>query len=514
MLPAVAEAGLRRLGARRELGAGLGLLGVMAHQAMDGLQIGATWSAGPGAGVALSVTAHALPLVAVVVQPFAGSGWRRIGTLAAALLGATALGVIAGAQGASALPGATTWMPAVVGGLLLHVIWHALGDRPPGGGRARSAELLAFALGAGLPVLVMAQAEAEAGAKLAHPDLLHPLQHLTLALSPALLLGVGAAALLGTGARSLPEIAALADRRGPLASAVLGIWLALRAPANGSNLDTAARRLVRHRAAPALVVAFVLAAPELGLDTFTLTASLLGLPFALARLLGAGVAALVAAGVLTLGRSAGPGQDRAGRPPTAVVHSTFVESLDATLLQIGPWMATGLIAAACVQATLPAATFVDLQASGLALPLLSLLAIPTFISASAATPMAAVLLAKGLAVGPILAALLLGPATNLATLRLLSGLYGGAATARAMLAYVAVAWGLAGLAAWGLPPAAVDIGPLAPTVAPGPLHWGSAGLLLLLLLRSLWQVGPRAWAATLARQGARISAAPPRDSLG
>jgi hypothetical protein len=102
--------------------------GLVAHQAVDGFEVGLAQKAETGfVWVALAVALHTVPLVAAVTSALARHRGRRAAALRMALLlAATAGGVALAEAGATALPGAATWIPAIVAGLLLHVLWHEL----------------------------------------------------------------------------------------------------------------------------------------------------------------------------------------------------------------------------------------------------------------------------------------------------------------------------------------------------------------------------------------------------
>ena len=63
--------------------------------------------------------------------------------------------------------------------------------------------------------------------------------------------------------------------------------------------------------------------------------------------------------------------------------------------------------------------------------------------ASSATPLAAVLIAKGVSPGAVLSGLLLGPATNIATLAWLRKAFGKRATIWGSIGLLAATWSLA-----------------------------------------------------------------------
>lgn len=100
----------------------------------------------------------------------------------------------------------------------------------------------------------------------------------------------------------------------------------------------------------------------------------------------------------------------------------FVELLD----DMAFWLVGGLVAAGALGVLLPS----DLAALGLGGPgwlsmvLALAVAVPLYMCASASTPIAAALVASGLSPGAALVFLLAGPATNVASLLLLRGLFG------------------------------------------------------------------------------------------
>jgi uncharacterized membrane protein YraQ (UPF0718 family) len=292
-------------------------------------------------------------------------------------------------------------------------------------------------------------------------------------MAPALVLGLFAAAglqALGTGLPGRPSLL-----RGALSAATV--------PVNECSVMPMSQALKTRGAAPAAVLAFLLVTPALGLDTLLLSGAMLGWPMAAARLGVAIIAALLAALVLF-----GPGAAGEARPIPVSEGSFWLRArvaLSETLLHTGPWVVAGVVLAAAVDAFVPT-LFGD---SHLWL-LVVLLAIPLFVSATAAIPLAAVLWAKGMPGAAVLAVLVVGPALN-----------------QANLAFIKRSWGLRGICAAGL---FVLLGlglshALAPAEAT-PLALPAAELpalcvLAVLLMVSAWKVGPRGWLAVLSDLG-------------
>lgn len=186
--------------------------------------------------------------------------------------------------------------------------------------------------------------------------------------------------------------------------------------------------LVRGGAPPAAAIAFLLAAPELSLAAVFLSFRLLGAEMTLARVVAAAGLALLAG--LLIGsrivnkRSLVPEEPAEKTAPWSSriregIRFGFVRVVDFTL----PWFVVGLLVAALLEPLLDPARIAQLPA-GLDVPLLTLLGLPLYVCASGSTPMAAVLIHKGISPGAAIAFLLTGPATNVTTFGVLARLHG------------------------------------------------------------------------------------------
>jgi uncharacterized protein len=106
----------------------------------------------------------------------------------------------------------------------------------------------------------------------------------------------------------------------------------------------------------------------------------------------------------------------------AVGRRAFVELVDDIVF----WLVVGVLAAGVIAAVVPASLVAAAAGGGLrSMLLMLLLAVPIYVCASASTPIAAALIAKGVSPGAALVFLLAGPATNAATVTLLGRHFGG-----------------------------------------------------------------------------------------
>jgi uncharacterized membrane protein YraQ (UPF0718 family) len=135
-------------------------------------------------------------------------------------------------------------------------------------------------------------------------------------------------------------------------------------------------------------------------------------------------------------------------------HHSFFEKLTAGIKyafldlwdDIAKWFLFGILLAGLITVLIPDEVFSKYLGAGLPAMLLMLaVGIPLYICATASTPIAAALILKGVSPGAALVFLLAGPATNMASLTVLTGVLGKRATAiyLATIAIAAVVFGLA-----------------------------------------------------------------------
>ncbi len=282
----------------------------------------------------------------------------------------------------------------------------------------------------------------------------------------------------------------------------------------------AAAALKKQGANSGATTAFVIATPESGLDSITISYALLDPILTVVRPLAAFITATLAGlaenflGRERLGHRqdavaitpaappvldlAAPACGCCATAPASGQEAAMPQGL-ASRLRLGLgyalgelwadlalWFLLGLLLAGLVGVLVPDDLLARQLGGGIsAMLLMLLLAVPIYVCATASTPIAAALILKGVSPGAALVFLLAGPATNLATLTVLTGLLGRRATAIYLTSIVvcAVALGLAVdwlYTALGINPVAM-LGQAA-ELLPEWLGQAGAGLLLLLSL--------------------------------
>jgi uncharacterized protein len=100
-------------------------------------------------------------------------------------------------------------------------------------------------------------------------------------------------------------------------------------------------------------------------------------------------------------------------------------ALDDLMADLAGWLLLGFLIAGIITALVPESLVSDMLGSGFTSYLVTLVVgLPMYVCASASTPIAAALIAKGMSPGAALVFLMAGPATNAATMTMVAGLLG------------------------------------------------------------------------------------------
>jgi uncharacterized membrane protein YraQ (UPF0718 family) len=277
----------------------------------------------------------------------------------------------------------------------------------------------------------------------------------------------------------------------------------------------AAVSLRKQGASNGATTAFLISTPESGVDSISITYALLDPIMTVARPLVAFVTAAVA-GITENFLDSGNEKTKIVPDLSCPVdgccdgqnctpeehrrHHSFREKLSAGMRfaagdlwgDLAGWFLIGLVLAGMITVIIPADIFGKYLGSGLPAMLLMLaIGIPLYICATASTPIAAALILKGVSPGAALVFLLAGPATNIASLTVLTGVLGKRATA-VYLASIAVCAVLFGLivdqvyAFWGISAQAM-VGQ-ASEIVPQWAGWVGALVILGMSVKPIWSV--------------------------
>ena len=500
--------------------------GLLVHAIVDGVAL--THSA-PDHGsnawaLAMAIIVHRVP-IGLVVWRLAGrtAKWRAVLTLTL-LSVATFLGLTLGLPHNIAHQSVSfACFQALVGGMLLHVVFesvlssvphtahhhhghtghhhHAHGEtcqhthhHHPKSRWGATIEATAFLFGLTGIALVLGFSE--------HSSLYTGLgtrfMGLWLESSPALVLGFVSAGLLSSFLPSAPI--RWVQRGNRLSQSIRGVVFGLPIPICSCGVVPVYRSLLQRKLPIPAALAFLISAPELGLESVLLTIPLLGAQFAVVRVIAAAALAVFVGFVVGSFAStslASSHSDTQTASETSLglserfrraTHYAFVEVVE----DVAVWILIGLLIAAAVPPDSLLSGLTQVPAS-LHVPLAAALGVPMYVCASGATPIAAALVAAGLSPGAGLAFLLSGPSTNMTTFGVLKRFH-GQATAVAFGALIIVSASLLG---WGLDqfiPSLPSPGPIRHPEHFSGFAWVTGVFVAGLFIAALFRRGPRALA--------------------
>jgi len=502
-LPLVAERALVKSASLRSSVGVLVLLLFVAHVVIEGAAlVSKSYDERLGLATLVVVVGHRLPLAALLW----GQASLRFGRTIA--IGALAAVAALTWFGPLVIPNEhgefTAALSALLAGGLLHLVLQHSPDLPADG-RPRAAHFWAtIGVLAAVLLLVPQLWGFDDGHAHAEQGLTERLYALLLEVSFPLLIGVLGAALIEA---FMPASAARWLSSGSrLRQALRGVAIGAPMPVCSCGVLPIYRSLVVKGVPAAAALALLIAAPEIGIDSFLLSWPLLGPQTTFARLACALVLAVVVGWVVGrpgrhLAVPAG-GDDLFAEPAPRELGALRAvrRGLLETWGHLAPWIVMGLVATALVEPWISAEWSRSLP-PWVQVLVLSLAGMPTYICATAATPFAALLLIKGFAPGAVIAFLLTGPATNLTTFGALRRLHSRPTAVAFVACALAVTFGL-GLLVNLLPlevPQRTQI--LEAQGEHGWLQGVSASLLLLLTLWVLFREGPRAFLAQLWPEG-------------
>lgn len=254
---------------------------------------------------------------------------------------------------------------------------------------------------------------------------LNSLWYITLEMSPYLLLGFLIAGILHVlvSKEMIIKYLGTSSVKSVLYAALIGVPL----PLCSCGVIPTGVSLRNNGASKGATVSFLISTPQTGVDSIMISYSLLGLPFALIRPIAAFITG-IAGGLLTntiesKDTTEVPTPNKVevekekGNVLGRLFHYAFIELLS----DIAKWLIIGLLLAALIDVLIPANFFTTyIKNDFLSMLLILVVAVPLYVCATSSVPIAAMLMLKGLSPGAALVFLMAGPATNAATITVLS----------------------------------------------------------------------------------------------
>lgn len=232
-----------------------------------------------------------------------------------------------------------------------------------------------------------------------------------------------------------------------------GAWTTIKAAFIGAPLPLcscgvvpAALGLRKSDASKNATVSFLVATPETGVDSVTVTYALLGPVMAIVRPIAAvtsGIVSGLLVGRANIGQAVSESDTKApccATKPQVDADVSIANTLYGGLRfvfvdmirDIAGWLLLGILFAAAIQTWVPPSILAQWGAGWLAFVVMVLIGVPMYICATASTPIAAGLLLAGVSPGAVLVFMMAGPATNIGTLAIVARELGK----RSLIAYL------------------------------------------------------------------------------
>ena len=242
---------------------------------------------------------------------------------------------------------------------------------------------------------------------------------------------------------------------GVFKAALFGIPL----PLCSCSVIPVASSLRKQGASRGAFTSFLISTPETGVDSIAISYALLGPLLAIVRPVAAFITAITAGLLMgadedadratTTEQSAKDTSCECAEAPTpsgmSKIPAAIRYGLVDMIADLAPWLVLGFALAGLATALIPAGFLEQHLGGGLpAMLLMLVVGLPLYVCATSSTPIVAALIARGLSPGAALVFLLVGPATNLATMVIVSRDLGrrGLAIYLITIAVVAVLFGL------------------------------------------------------------------------
>ena len=237
--------------------------------------------------------------------------------------------------------------------------------------------------------------------------------------------------------------------RGRVRSVFMSALVGIPVPLCSCGVVPAAASLKRQGATNGATLSFLISTPESGVDSIPITYALMDPIITIVRPVAAFITAITAGIFENFFNTSAPGSEQtsqgacstsgdcgcngnASNPPEiadkslgAKIVSGFKYAFVDLLGDIGKWFLVGILLAGLISYFIPDTLFESYLANNFIAMLVMLMAgMPMYVCATSSTPIAAALVLKGLNPGAALVFLLAGPATNIASLSMVSGLLG------------------------------------------------------------------------------------------
>ena len=226
---------------------------------------------------------------------------------------------------------------------------------------------------------------------------------------------------------------------GGIKSIIRAVMIGVPLPICSCGVIPISTALRKNGASKGATAGFLISTPQTGIDSILATYALMGPLFAIARPIAAfvtGLAGGCAVHALSNNDALHSATNQQSVPPPRNLRTILWQGYIRLLGGVVKPLSIGLVISALVAAFVPDDLFASTLAGRdyLAMPVMALIGFPMYICSTAAIPIAAALMMKGLSPGAAFVFLMTGPAVNAVSITTIASLIGR----RATFAYVAV----------------------------------------------------------------------------
>ncbi len=245
----------------------------------------------------------------------------------------------------------------------------------------------------------------------------------TLDLAPWLLLGLAIAGLLHI---FIPDNFVRKHLgHGRISAIFKAVAFGVPMPLCSCGVIPAALGIKKQGADDGAALGFLISTPQTGVDSIMVSGSLLGLPFAIFKLVSAFVLGITG-GIITFFVDSKTKPEinetkksiEATEQPPKTIKELFNFAIDDLLKMIWRWLFAGILISAAITTWLPKDLFQNYLGTNIwiSMFIVLLVSLPMYVCATASVPIAAALVATGMPIGAALVFLMAGPASNVATI--------------------------------------------------------------------------------------------------
>lgn len=226
---------------------------------------------------------------------------------------------------------------------------------------------------------------------------------------------------------------------GGIKSIIRAVMIGVPLPICSCGVIPISTALRKNGASKGATAGFLISTPQTGIDSILATYALMGPLFAVARPIAAFVTGLAGGCVvhaLSDNDASSCAATQQSAPPPRNLRTILWQGYIRLLGGVVKPLSVGLVISALVAAFVPDDFFVSTLAERdyLAMPIMALIGFPMYICSTAAIPIAAALMMKGLSPGAAFVFLMTGPAINAVSITTIASFIGR----RATFAYIAV----------------------------------------------------------------------------